>query len=240
MKIVYNIYVAVRKLWTAVFGKDGDGKKIVIPGRIKNASGDVTVGSGLELASGDTLNCTVPTPTTVVANPTMAGTEGDLTGLQVGDTKYAVLTGTTVVANPTMAGTEGDLTGLQVGDTKYKVGGGKKYYRHNVKIAFVGKSYMFITSSGTQFTTTTFAEFLYANGYTGNTKYLGIAYEPGTGGMLNNDQTRSIYGLYSSNGTTLSVVGVILTYAQGESSLTISKTAYSNNTNVEEDVVFEV
>ena len=192
-----------------MFGKDGDGKKIVIPGRIKNASGDVTVGSGLELASGDTLNCTVPTPTTVVANPTMAGTEGD-------------------------------LTGLQVGDTKYKVGGGKKYYRHNVKIAFVGKSYMFITSSGTQFTTTTFAEFLYANGYTGNTKYLGIAYEPGTGGMLNNDQTRSIYGLYSSNGTTLSVVGVILTYAQGESSLTISKTAYSNNTNVEEDVVFEV
>lgn len=28
--------------------------------------------------------------TTVVANPTLAGTEADLTGLQVGDTKYAV------------------------------------------------------------------------------------------------------------------------------------------------------
>lgn len=93
MKIVYNIYVAVRKLWNAIFGKNGDGSQLVIPGRISGASGDVTVGSGLELGTGDTLNCTVPTPTTVVANPTMAGTESDLTGLQVGDTKYAIPSG---------------------------------------------------------------------------------------------------------------------------------------------------
>ena len=85
--------------------------------------------------------------TTVVANPTLAGTEDDLTGLQVGDTKYKVPSGTTqeqanwnesdtnspayiknkpsipdaVVANPTLAGTEADLTGLQVGSTKYAI-----------------------------------------------------------------------------------------------------------------------
>lgn len=62
--------------------------------------------------------------TTVVANPTLAGTEAGLTGLQVGETKYKVDAGTTVVANPTLAGTEADLEGLQVGDTKYKIPSG--------------------------------------------------------------------------------------------------------------------
>lgn len=63
--------------------------------------------------------------TEVVANPTLAGTEPDLTGLQVGDDKYKVPDpGTTVVANPTLAGTESDLVGLQVGDTKYKISAG--------------------------------------------------------------------------------------------------------------------
>ena len=66
----------------------------------------------------------LPTPTTVEANPTLAGTEADLEGLQVGDTKYKVPSGTEVVANPTLAGTEADLEGLQVGDTKYKVPSG--------------------------------------------------------------------------------------------------------------------
>lgn len=63
----------------------------------------------------------VPQPTTVVANPTLAGTEANLTGLQVGDTKYAVPTPIDVVANPVLAGTESNLTGLQVGNTKYAV-----------------------------------------------------------------------------------------------------------------------
>lgn len=62
--------------------------------------------------------------TTVVANPTLAGTEAGLTGLQVGETKYKVDAGTTVVANPVLAGTEADLTGLQVGETKYKIPSG--------------------------------------------------------------------------------------------------------------------
>ena len=59
--------------------------------------------------------------TEVVANPTLAGTEDDLSGLQVGDTKYKVAT---VGANPTLAGTEAELEGLEIDGTKYKVGGG--------------------------------------------------------------------------------------------------------------------
>lgn len=64
----------------------------------------------------------------VTANPTLAGTESDLTGLQIGDTKFKVPSGggsgTTVVANPTLVGTEDDLTGLQVGSTKFKIPSG--------------------------------------------------------------------------------------------------------------------
>ena len=46
----------------------------------------------------------IPEGTEVVANPTLAGTESALTGLQVGDTKYAVVSGMT---NPMTA--VGDL-----------------------------------------------------------------------------------------------------------------------------------
>ena len=59
--------------------------------------------------------------TKVVANPTLAGSESNLDGLQVGETKYKVPSGTEVTANPTLAGTESALTGLQVGNDKYKV-----------------------------------------------------------------------------------------------------------------------
>ena len=59
--------------------------------------------------------------TEVVANPTLAGTESALTGLQVGKTKYKVEQPINVVANPVLAGTESALTGLEVGDTKYAV-----------------------------------------------------------------------------------------------------------------------
>ncbi len=66
--------------------------------------------------------------TEVVANPVLAGTESDLTGLEVAGTKYKVPTGggTEVVANPSLAGTESDLTGLEVAGIKYTVpsGGG--------------------------------------------------------------------------------------------------------------------
>ena len=71
--------------------------------------------------------------TEVIANPTLAGTEGDLTGLQVGGTKYKV---SKVVANPTLVGTETSLTGLEVNGVKYKAGGGGggSLYRHLVNV----------------------------------------------------------------------------------------------------------
>ena len=74
--------------------------------------------------------------TDVVANPTLAGTEDVLTGLQVGETKYKVENGTEVVANPTLAGTEDALTGLQVGETKYKIESGTVKYLHIISVNF--------------------------------------------------------------------------------------------------------
>ena len=104
----------------------------------------------------------------VVANPTMAGTEADLEGLQVGDTKYKV-GGTEVVANPTMAGTEGDLTGLQVGDTKYKVGV-NELYLHNISIKKSGDHtgcvfFKIFNNNSTPFTILTLYDYLTENGH---------------------------------------------------------------------------
>ena len=62
--------------------------------------------------------------TVVTANPTLVGTESDLTGLEVDGTKYAVPQGTEVVANPTLVGDEEDLESIQIGNTKYKISGG--------------------------------------------------------------------------------------------------------------------
>ena len=70
----------------------------------------------------------------VVANPELAGTEGSLTSLEVGGTKYKVEQPINVEANPTLAGTEADLTGIQIGETKYKVGGGSQLYQHNLNL----------------------------------------------------------------------------------------------------------
>ena len=57
----------------------------------------------------------------VNANPTLAGTEAALEGIEVGSTKYQVEQPINVVANPTLAGTEAALEGIEVGSTKYKV-----------------------------------------------------------------------------------------------------------------------
>ena len=57
----------------------------------------------------------------VVANPTLEGTEAELTAIQVDGTKYKVPTGTQVSANPA-SNNGSELTGVQIGDTKYKVG----------------------------------------------------------------------------------------------------------------------
>ena len=69
----------------------------------------------------------------VKANPTLAGTEASLEGLQVGDTKYKVEQPINVVANPSPAGTT-ELTGIQIGTTKYKINSGKQLYQHNIKL----------------------------------------------------------------------------------------------------------
>ena len=81
--------------------------------------------------------------TEVVANPSLAGTESDLTGLEVAGTKYKVPSGggTEVVANPSLAGTESDLTGLEVAGIKYKIptggsGGGTKLYVHGIQFPY--------------------------------------------------------------------------------------------------------
>ena len=96
--------------------------------------------------------------TEVVANPTLAGTEGDLTGLQVGDTKYKVPD--EVVANPTPGVDDTALTGLQVGDTKYKI----KYYKHIVTILsnneYDSAKIELLCVNNTPFTTTTFMSYM--------------------------------------------------------------------------------
>lgn len=57
----------------------------------------------------------------VVANPTLAGTEAALTGLEVDGTKYKVNQPIVVEGNPSGAGGGSALTGLKIGDTVYKV-----------------------------------------------------------------------------------------------------------------------
>ena len=64
--------------------------------------------------------------TKVVANPTLAGTENNLTGIQVGETKYKVPAGgggggSEVVINPTLTGNEDNVSGIEVDGTKYKL-----------------------------------------------------------------------------------------------------------------------
>lgn len=78
----------------------------------------------------------------VVANPTLAGTEADLTGIQIGETKYKVPSGG---------------------------GGGTTRYLHNIKIqqANMGSviTCQVITNSNTAFTKNSFMNFLDDNGF---------------------------------------------------------------------------
>ena len=171
MKIVYNIYVAVRKLWNAIFGKNGDGSQLVIPGRISGASGDVTVGDGLNLTS-DVLKSTVPV---VSANPTLAGTEDNLTGLQVGDTKY-----------------------------KVPSGGGGTIYSHFIETgsAVNPNCCVVYTSSDTTFTTETFAKWLYDRHMRDHRRMVNCTTFFNKG---SDTQVQSFGGFYSSDGATLTL-----------------------------------
>lgn len=58
--------------------------------------------------------------TDVIANPELVGTEDNLEGLQVGNTKYKVASGgSNVVVNPILSGDEETATSIKVGDEKY-------------------------------------------------------------------------------------------------------------------------
>ena len=57
----------------------------------------------------------------VVANPTLAGTEDPLTGIEVDGTKYKIEQPIDVEGNPAGVGGGSALTGLKIGDTVYKV-----------------------------------------------------------------------------------------------------------------------
>lgn len=117
------------------------------------------------------MNDYLPESSKVIANPTLAGTEANLTGLQVDDTKYKVEQPIDVEANPVLAGTESALTGLKVGETKYKVeaGGGGALYLTTVSIAKVqGVStfnliFIFNRSDNTPLTFSSFCELLTQN-----------------------------------------------------------------------------
>ena len=136
----------------------------------------------------------------VKANPTLAGTEASLTGLEVGGTKYKVEQPINVVANPTLAGTEADLESIEIGETKYKIGGGgKQLYQHNFYIisAVVRLTAKITTDSSTQMTANDLANYLYSNGLTTNEKCI-----EATGWHQNqndNNWTDLICGIYSTS-----------------------------------------
>ena len=88
-------------------------------------------GYDLTISSDDKVSVASHVDTSVVANPTLAGTEDELSGLEINGTKYKV-SGENVVANPTLAGTEAELNGLEVGSTKYKVRKGTTIYKHTL------------------------------------------------------------------------------------------------------------
>lgn len=110
----------------------------------------------------------------VKANPTLAGTEASLTGIQVGDTKYKVEQPINVVANPTLAGTEAGLESIEIGDTKYKIsGGGKQLYTHNISFKTANDTsratratMQIINDSDTAFTADTLKAYLISKGFT--------------------------------------------------------------------------
>ena len=138
----------------------------------KDANGDLDTKSGTKLVA-------------VSANPTLAGTEADLTGLEVDGTKYKVSSGggsgTTVVANPTLQGGEADLTSITIGNTNYAIpsgsGGGKEYI-HKISLSstvFGDYSLVIKNQNNTPFTLSVLTAWLLSNGYVRNESYLSVS-----------------------------------------------------------------
>ena len=160
-----------------------------------------------------------PSGSSVEANPTLAGTESALTGLDVDGTKYKVEQPTEVVANPTLAGTEANLEGLQVGNTKYKVGGSGGATWHKYLIYATYKTaFLYDTDTDGITTMADLAADLYAKGYTGGgsdyTKHYPIndptLQTEGSGDLTN---LYIIMSLFSSNGTTTYAKSANLTWS---------------------------
>lgn len=104
-------------------------------------------GYDLTIDSNDKVSVASHVDTSVVANPTLAGTEDNLSGLEVNGTKYKVPSGINVVANPTLEGTESALSGLEVGSTKYKVISGTTLYLHSMSLGGGNMLYLVDTRS---------------------------------------------------------------------------------------------
>ena len=170
--------------------------------------------------------------TEVVANPTLAGTEGDLTGLQVGDTKYKVPEVINVVANPTLEGTEDPLTSLQVGDTKYK----NKFYHHHIKFNGYNQNLTpltqvyieldLYTKDSTPFTNTSFLNYMKDNFFSKN-----FVVPP-----LNNNYISLVFYVTQSGSTPRAYIN----YIQNNEGTLVSSSAFFQTLDSFVDTVVEV
>ena len=94
----------------------------------------------LELSSADKSNNGI---TKVVANPTLAGTEAGLEGLEVNGTKYSVKKGAVAGVEGAPSGTLATVLGLDSNGklAKGSVSGGTKLYKHDIHIEIHDQDY---------------------------------------------------------------------------------------------------
>lgn len=110
MKIVYNIFVKVRKLWDAIFGKNGDGSEVKLAGTIDGATEKVELGEGLSL-DGNTLSAEAGgTEVEPLAN--VSGGESIFRGLKINGVDYQGAT--TGVDYLTTAPTADNTNGIKI------------------------------------------------------------------------------------------------------------------------------
>lgn len=158
----------------------------------------------------------------VAANPTLEGTESELTGIEIGGTKYKV---PEVIANPTLEGTEDDLTGLEVNGVKYKAGGGGgTLFEHNISMV-QSNTFIYlriINDSQSQISTIPgIAAILHArgcrSGYANVYSCSGSRERGSTGAYTANHSCMHIIGIYSGDGTTLTAICPYTNFSEGAS-----------------------
>lgn len=146
MKIVYNIFVKVRKLWDAIFGRNGDGSEVKLAGTIDGASGQVELGEGLSL-DGNTLSAEAG-GTEVEPLSTVQGSEPTFRGLKIDGTDYQVYR-KPVDANVGHTASAPDLQDVLIGDTVYKIPAGA-YFATNTDINHISPdSFNYIVANWT-------------------------------------------------------------------------------------------